>query len=126
MKCVCKNCRLRRNSLQLDNDTLTFNPFQIDIDFDNNNNDIFDDALINVLTTAHNIRNSCNYYPIEAISQQNTNASLSTFYFHNIDGYKTNFYESLIDIKSMKHLTSVIAFCETNLKLDDPYDYDIM
>ena len=26
----------------------------------------------------------------------------------------------------MKHLPSVIAFCETNLKLDDPYDYDIM
>ena len=26
----------------------------------------------------------------------------------------------------MKHLSSAIAFCETNLKLDDPYDYDIM
>ena len=48
MKCVCKNCRLRRNSLQLDTDTLTFNPFQIDIDFDNNNNNIFDDSMINV------------------------------------------------------------------------------
>ena len=123
--CLCKNCRLHRNSLQLDKDTLTFNPFQIDLDSDNNNNNIFDDSMSNVLSTAYNILNSCNYHSIQAISQQDIGSSLSTFYFHNIDGYKTNFHESLINIKSMNNLPSVIAFCETNLKLDDQYDYDI-
>ena len=123
--CLCKNCRLHRNSLQLDKDTLTFNPFQIDLDSDNNNNNIFDDSMSNVLSTAYNILNSCNYHSIQAISLQDIGSSLSTFYFHNIDGYKTNFHESLINIKSMNNLPSVIAFCETNLKLDDQYDYDI-
>ena len=81
--------------------------------------------MSDVLSTANSILSSCNYQSIQAISQQDISTSLSTFYFHNIDGYKTNFHESLINIKSMNHLPSVIAFCETNLKSDDQYDYDI-
>ena len=125
IKCLCENCKLQRSKLQSVNDTLTFNLFDIDLDSNNTNENIFDDSMSNVLSTAHNILNSCNYHSIQVISQQNISASLSTFYFHNIDGYKTNFHESLINIKSMNHLPSVIAFCETNLKLDDQYDYDI-
>ena len=81
--------------------------------------------MSDVLSTANSILSSCNYQSIQTISQQDISTSLSTFYFHNIDGYKTNFHESLINIKSMNHLPSAIAFCETNLKSDDPYDYDI-
>ena len=93
--CLCKNCRLHRNSLQLDKDTLTFNLFQIDLDSDNNNNNIFDDSMSNVLSAAYNILNSCNYHSIQAMSQQDIGSSLSTFYFHNIDGYKLIFMNLL-------------------------------
>ena len=125
MKCLCQNCKLQRNTLEPDKDSLTFNLFHIDLDSDNTNDNIFDDSMSNVLSTANSILSSCNYHSIQAISQQDISTSLSTFYFHNIDGFKTNFHESLINIKSMNHLPSVIAFCETNLKSDDQYDYDI-
>ena len=119
MKCLCQNCKLQRNTLEPDKDSLTFNPFHIDLDSDDTNDNIFDDSMSNVLSTANSILSSCNYHSIQAISQQDISTSLSTFYFHNIDGFKTNFHESLINIKSMNHLPSVIAFCETNLKSDD-------
>ena len=125
MKCLRQNCKLQRNTLEPDKDSLTFNPFHIDLDSDNTNDNIFDDSMSNVLSTANSILSSCNYHSIQATSQQDISTSLSTFCFHNIDGYKTNFNESLINIKSMNHLPSVIAFCETNLKSEDQYDYDI-
>ena len=96
------------------------------LDSDNtNDNNIFDDSMSDVLSTANSIPSSCNYHSIQSISQQDISTTLSTFYFHNIDGYKTNFHESLINIKSMRYLPSVLTFCETNLKSDDQYDYDI-
>ena len=124
MKCLCKNCKLQCSTMEPGTDPLTFNPFHIDLDSDNTNDNIFDDSMSDVLSTANSIFSSCNYQSIQAISQD-ISTSLSIFYFHNIDGYKTNFHESLINIKSMNHLPSVIAFCETNLKSDDQYDYDI-
>ena len=45
----------------------------------------------------------------------NEDDSLGKFYFNNIDGFKTNFNESLINIKSLNCVPSLIAFCETNL-----------
>ena len=50
---------------------------------------------------------------------------LSTLSFHNIDGFKSNFHESLINIKSINYSPSILSFCETNLKRDDLEDYSI-
>ena len=47
MKCLCKNCKLQRSTLELDTDSLTFNPFHIDLD--SNITNIFEDSLSDVL-----------------------------------------------------------------------------
>ena len=51
--------------------------------------------------------------------------TFTSFYFNNIDGFKSNFTESLINIHSMERLPSIITFCETNFKHDEPDEYAI-
>ena len=119
--CACKFCTQNNNTVQHNS---TFNPFSADFDSDKNY-DNFDDSMCDALSTAQCVLHSCNYCDINELSTCNVDKSFTTFYFNNIDGYKINFQESLINIKSMKKLPSIIAFCETNLKIDDPDNYNI-
>ena len=70
------------------------------------------------LNMANNILTNCTFSNANNIP--NLSSNLSTFYFHNIDGFKT-----LVNINSMKTKPSLIAFSETNFKHDID-DYDII
>ena len=72
---------------------------------------------------ANNILVNCNYSDTDKLP--NICGNLSTFYFNNIDGFKTNFNEALVNINSIKTKPSLIAFCERNFKQDDIDDYEI-
>ena len=121
--CVCKFCLLNKNTESVQHNS-TFNPFSVDFDSDYNFNS-FDDSMCDVLSTTQYVLDNCSYSGIYELSTCSVDKSFSTFYFDNIDGYKSNFQESLINIKSMKKLPSIIAFCEANLKIDDPDNYTI-
>ena len=105
--CVCKLCTRNNNTVQHNS---TFNPFSVDFDSDKNY-DNFDDSMCDALSTAQSVLDSCNYCDINELSTCNVDKSFTTFYFNNIDGYKTNFQESLTNIKSMKsyHLLSLFV-----------------
>ena len=79
--------------------------------------------MSDALNIANNILTNCNYSDMDTLLDISEN--LSTFYFNNIDGFKTNFNEALVNINSMKTKPSLIAFCETNIKQDDIDDYEI-
>ena len=117
VKCVCFNCRLSRGESGL---TLNFNPFNLDSD---DNFNAFDDSMCDTLNCANTILQSCSYY--EPVNRVTVDDSLSKFYFNNIDGFKSNFDESLINIKSLNCVPSLIAFCETNLDEDDIHDFNM-
>ena len=118
VKCICYNCRLSRGESGL---TLNFNPFNLN--FDDNFN-TFDDSMCDTLNCANTILQSCSYY--NPVNEGNVDDSLSKFYFNNIDGFKTNFNESLINIKLLNCIPSLIAFCETNLDEDDIHDFNML
>ena len=117
VKCICYNCRLSRGESGL---TQNFNPFNLD--FDGNFN-TFNDSMCDTLNCANTILQSCSYS--EPTNSCNVDDSLSKFYFNNIDGFKTNFNESLINIKSLNCIPSLISFCETNLDEDDIHDFNM-
>ena len=122
VKCICCNCRLFRGE---SGSTLSFNPFNLD--FDDSFNDsfnTFDDSMYDTLNCANTILQSCSYY--ETTTKGSTDDSLSIFYLNNIDGFKTNFNESLINIISLNCIPSLIAFCETNLDEDDIHDFNMI
>ena len=98
VKCVCFNCRLSRGESGL---TLNFNPFNLDSDDSFN---AFDDSMCDTLNCANTILQSCSYY--EPVNRVTVDESLSKFYFNNIDGFKSNFNESLINIKSLNCVPS--------------------
>ena len=101
--------------------TLSFNPFNLDFDDGFNT---FDDSMCDTLNCANTILQSCSYY--EHTTKGSTDDSLSKFYLNNIDGFKTNFNESLINIKSLNCIPSLMAFCETNLDEDDINDFNMI
>ena len=80
--------------------------------------------MSDALNMANNILTNCTFS--DANNIPNLSSDLSTFYFHNIDGFKTNFNEALVNINSMKTKPSLIAFSETNFKHDDNDDYNII
>ena len=49
----------------------------------------FNDTMCDTLTTAETILSNCDYVTVD--TQSTYDNSFSTFYFHNIDGYKSNF-----------------------------------
>ena len=100
--------------------TLSFNPFNLDSDVNFNT---FDDSMCDTVNCVNTILKSCCYY--EPVNRVNVDDSLSKFYFNNIDGFKTNFNESLVNIKSLNGVPSLIAFCETNLDEDDIHDFNM-
>ena len=79
--------------------------------------------MCDALTTADSILRNCKCRPINELQVYDN--TFSTLYFHNSDGFKSNFHESLINIKSINYSPSILSFCETNLKRDDPEDYSI-
>ena len=113
--CVCAACCNART-----NSESVFNPFEVDSD---HNSNVFDDSMCDALTTADSILSNCKCRPINELQVYDN--TFSTLYFHNIDGFKSNFHESLINIKSINYSPSILSFCETNLKRDDPEDYSI-
>ena len=117
VKCICYNCRLSRGESGL---TQNFNPFNLN--FDGNFN-TFNDSMCDTLNCANTILQSCSY--CEPTNSGNVDDSLSKFYFNNIDDFKTNFNESLINIKSLNCIPSLISFCETNLDEDDIHDFNM-
>ena len=80
--------------------------------------------MCDTLNCANTILQSCSYY--NPVNKGNVDDSLSKFYFNNIDGFKTNFNESLINIKLLNCIPSLIAFCETNLDEDDIHDFNML
>ena len=55
----------------------------------------------------------------------NADESYATLYFQNIDGYKSNFEETMYNINSLRSSPSFIAFCETSFKESDINYYEI-
>ena len=102
---------------------LVFNPLHFECETERDFND-FDDSMSDALNMANNILTNCTFS--DANNIPNLSSDLSTFYFHNIDGFKTNFNEALVNINSMKTKPSLIAFSETNFKHDDNDDYNII
>ena len=118
LPCLCRFCK---SSLYNDSPQL-FNPYQFDYESERELNS-FDDSMSDALNIANSILTNCNYSDTDTLLDISEN--LSTFYFNNIDGFKTNFNEALVNINSMKTKPSLIAFCETNFKQDDIDDYEI-
>ena len=116
--CISCNCRLFRGE---SGSTLSFNPFNLDFDDGFNT---FDDSMCDTLNCANTILQSCSYY--EPTTKGSTDDSLSKFYFNNIYGFKANFNESLINIKSLNCIPSLIVFCETNLDEDEIHDFNMI
>ena len=50
--------------------------------------------MCDALSTAQCVLDNCNYCDINELSTCNVDKSFTTFYFNNIDGYKTKFQES--------------------------------
>ena len=80
--------------------------------------------MCDTLNCANTVLQSCSYY--NPVNKGNVDDSLSKFYFNNIDGFKTNFNESLINIKLLNCIPSLIAFCEINLDEDDIHDFNML
>ena len=80
--------------------------------------------MCDTLNCANTVLQSCSYY--NTVNKGNVDDSLSKFYFNNIDGFKTNFNESLINIKLLNCIPSLIAFCETNLDEYDIHDFNML
>ena len=79
--------------------------------------------MCDTLNCANTILQSCSFS--EPTNSGNVDDSLSKFYFNNVDGFKTNFNESLINIKSLNCIPSLISFCETNVDEDDIHDFNM-
>ena len=62
--------------MEPDTDSLTFNPFHINLDSDITNDNIFNDSMSDVLSTANSVLSSCNYQSIQGISQQDISTSI--------------------------------------------------
>ena len=118
LPCLCRFCKSNLN----DHTPQLFNPFEVDYESEREFNG-FDDSMSDALNIANNILTNCNYSDTDKLLD--ISESSSTFYFNNIDGFKTNFNEALVNINSMKTKPSLIAFCETNFKQDDIHDYEI-
>ena len=102
-----------------------FDPYTVE-DIDDNDY-YFDDDVDNHIDTAQiakDILKNCTYYnsdSIPLISQlKNT-----TFYFNNIDGFKSNFNEFLNNKINHKIKFDFYCFNETNVKENEPHDFDI-
>ena len=101
-----------------------FDPYTIDDDDDHDY--YFDDEIdesFNTVQIAKNVLTNCKYYnsyslPVDKLKH-------STFYFNNIDGFKSNFEEFLANKSLHKHNFDFYCFNETNVHVCDNHDYEI-
>ena len=122
----CNNLICNNSEFNLFNDfSMHFDPYTVE-DIDDNDY-YFDDDVDNHIDTAQiakDILKNCTYYnsdSIPLISQlKNT-----TFYFNNIDGFKSNFNEFLNNKINHKIKFDFYCFNETNVKENEPHDFDI-
>ena len=102
-KFYCKNCSHLA--------TTRYNPFNLDIDNDENLD--ADDIIAKV----NQIHESCNSYSAKEFNrtfcnQMNDNSSIL---FQNIDGNKSNFDPLALELKRYSNKFSIIALAETNI-----------
>ena len=71
--------------------------------------------MCEALLTANDILNNCKY--LEINSEYNSNNTFTSFYFNNIDGFRSNFTESLINIHSMERYPPLSHFVKLILNM---------
>ena len=74
-------------------------------------------------SSATNVLSNCSYKNVNEIV--NVDKSCATLYFKNIDGYKSNFEETMYNTNSFRSSPSFIAFYETNFRESDINYYEI-
>jgi hypothetical protein len=106
--------------------TRCFNPFTIAIDDDRNFYEEDEEILTNYAMSASNTLENCNYRTVlQADTSLSESTNLSSFYFHNIDGFKSNFTEFRNQIYNFTSSFDFFLFCETNLKQHEPHNFNI-
>ena len=105
--CLCEFCKSDRRDLNE-----IFNRFDI-FNGDENINE-FDDSMCDTLSLASNVLSNCSYKNVNEIV--NADESYATLYFQNIDGYKSNFEETMYNINSLRSSPSLLRFVKRTLK----------
>ena len=127
---VCSRCYNKINdniktNHERDLCTKHFDPFT-DFDEDDDNGFYFDDDVddtVNSTQIIKNILSNCKYHNPHELPLANLHHT--TFYFNNIDGFKTNFNEFLANRLNHKHNFDFYCFNETNVKENEPHDFEI-
>ena len=104
--------------------TKHFDPFTIDDKDDHEY--YFDDEIDDTFNTVHIVKNvltNCTYH--NSYSLPINKLSHSTFYFNNIDGFKSNFEEFIANKCLHNHNFDFYCFNETNIHANDKQNYDI-
>ena len=112
----CTKCYRPRNEF------VSFDPYP---DEDNDRNLYFDYDVDNTLDTielARSTLNNCAYHEPHTISTLNFNNGIS-FYFSNIDGFKSNFSEFRNQHLNCSSKFDFYCFSETNLKSGVPHNF---
>ena len=118
---VCKDCTLSLNSPLSSPHFNLFDPGEID-DYQMFDHDFEIDSHIDTLTSSCSILEKCDYidplnFQSEFSLELDSNSFVS-FYFLNINGFKTNFDEYVLNHISVSNLFDIICFSETNVDSD--------
>ena len=130
----CNTCLTLPDFVEYDsandlNNYNTFNPYR-HLSEDTNHFD-FDDEADNycaTTATASNILEQCRVLSPSDINQRfttSTSSPRSCIYYHNIDGFKSNFSEFLNQNLLFDNKFEMFCFAETNLKEGEPHDFVI-
>ena len=105
----------------------TFNPYNEVIDDEETDiNRFFDDEIEDTCETVHianNTLKNCKYFDIDNMNENLCNGT--SFFFNNIDGFQSNFYEFRNQISNLNVSFDFFCFNETNLKSGILHDYEI-
>ena len=120
---LCKTCcqNVKPDSVIC---TKHFDPYNIDDDDEHDY--FFDDEIdqsFNTVQIVKEVLNNCTYYPSDTLPI--TKLLNTTFYFHNIDGFKSNFNEFLGNKMIYKHDFDFYCFSETNIHDNCKENFDI-
>ena len=123
---ICSMCNPQSSSVGAlsNNNVPCFNPFPDDMD--NERNAYFDDDIDTYYDTLSIVKSNlenCKYYTPDEIPTNKLNGT--SFYFHNIDGFKTNFTEFKNQCLNINQNFDFYCFTESNLKSGVPHDFHI-
>ena len=109
-------------------DNVGFNPYDVLFDNENfNKQAIFDNddeyGINETVEIAKDILNSCKFHDPKSFS--NIKLLGTSFYFNNIDGFKSNFAEFEIQLLDFSHSFDFLCFNETNVSLDTQKKYQL-